>query len=99
MLDEYTGDVFCDVCGDKIGNYLTGNFYQLIRKKYCDNCKDVIYAGQHREAVRASRRRRKAERKEQGKQIQEFTRMTSLLVEQNKLLQEQIEKLKREARE
>jgi hypothetical protein len=37
-------------------------------------------------------------KKEQGKQIQEFTRMTSLLIEQNKLLQEQVEKLKQEGR-
>jgi uncharacterized Zn finger protein (UPF0148 family) len=98
VLNEHTGEVYCDVCKAYLGNYLDDNFYQLIRQKYCPSCKKLIYSGQHREAERARRRRRKAERKQQAETISEFERMTQLLVEQNKLLQEQIEKLKQEER-
>ena len=98
MLDTETGNVYCDYCGDEIGNYLTDDFFRLIRQKYCKDCKAKIYAGQHREAERARRRRQKYMKKEQSNQIKEFTKMTALLVEQNKLLQEQIEQLKREGR-
>lgn len=98
MLNEHSGEVYCDVCGAEIGNYLNDNYYQLIRQKYCPECKKIIYSMQHREAERARRRRRKAERKQQSETIREFESMTRLLVEQNKLLQEQVEKLKQEGR-
>ena len=98
MLDTETGNVYCDYCGDKIGNYLTEDFFRLIRQKYCKECKAKIYAGQHREAERARRRRQKYLKKEQSNQIKEFTKMTALLIEQNKLLQEQVERLKQEGR-
>ena len=98
MLNEHNGDVYCDICGEKIGNYLTDNFYQLIRQKYCPECKKLIYTTQHREAERARRRRRKQERKEQAQTISEFTKMTAALIEMTKLIEEENAKLKAELR-
>lgn len=98
MLDTETGNVYCDYCGDKIGNYLTDDYFRLIRQKYCKDCKAKIYAGQHREAERARRRRQRYMKKEQGKQIQELTRMTAALIEKTKLIEEENAKLKAELR-
>ncbi|MBQ4261077.1 MAG: hypothetical protein II709_04285, partial [Ruminococcus sp.] len=34
-----TGIVTCGRCGAVLGNYMTGDYFKLIRIKYCDNCK------------------------------------------------------------
>lgn len=98
MVNEHTGEVTCEVCGTLLGNYLNENFYQLIATKYCPACRELIRGNQLREAQRARRRRQKQKRKEQGQTISEFEKMTRLLVQQNKLLQEQIDELKQEGR-
>ena len=35
------GDRVCTVCGAFIGNYLGGDYYRLIRTKYCDRCREL----------------------------------------------------------
>ena len=40
------GDRVCTVCGAFIGNYLDGDYYRLIRAKYCDKCKEFIRQSQ-----------------------------------------------------
>ncbi len=59
MTDKKTGVVVCSVCGRYIGNYLTGDFYKLIRTKYCEDCKTPVqrqqqafYAREHRKLNR-----------------------------------------------
>lgn len=41
------GDRYCQKCGKYLGNYMTGEFYSLIRKKYCDECKIDAYSDFH----------------------------------------------------
>ena len=98
MVNEITGEVTCEVCGKALGNYLNDDYYKLIATKYCPACRELIRGNQLREAQRARRRRIKQKRKEQGETISEFEKMTQLLVRQNQLLQEQVDKLKQEGR-
>jgi hypothetical protein len=98
VLDEHTGEVTCDVCGRLIGNYLDERYYELITTKYCPDCRKLVRGNQLREAQRAWRRRRKKERKEQAKTIEELTRMTAALIEKTKLIEEENERLKAELR-
>ena len=39
MRDSDTGNVTCQMCGAYLGNYLTGDYYSLIRLKFCPACK------------------------------------------------------------
>lgn len=98
MVDVTSGDVYCDVCTHKIGNYLNDDYYKLIATKYCPVCRELIRGNQLREAQRARRRRQKQNKKEMKQTISEFEKRTKLLVQQNNLLQEQIEQLKQEGR-
>lgn len=59
MRDTDTGIVTCSRCGEVLGNYMTGDYYKLIRIKYCDNCKEAVrreykrfWDSQHRQANR-----------------------------------------------
>ena len=59
MRDANTGIVTCGRCGAILGNYLTGDYFKLIRIKYCDNCKVKVrreykrfWDSQHRQAAR-----------------------------------------------
>ena len=33
------GDRFCQRCGAYIGNYMTGDYFALLNRKYCDDCR------------------------------------------------------------
>lgn len=98
MLNEQTGKVTCDICGKYLGNYLTGDYFKLIRLKYCPGCKELIKRQQLNAAQKARRRRLKQERKTQATAIDELAKINVLLREQTKLLQEQVERLKQEGR-
>ena len=57
MRDTNTGIVTCGRCGAILGNYMTGDYFKLIRIKYCDNCKGEVrreykrfWDSQHRQA-------------------------------------------------
>lgn len=50
-----TGIVCCTKCGAYIGNYLTGDYYKLIRTKYCPTCKVEVRREQKRDAERNRR--------------------------------------------
>lgn len=98
VVDVTSGDVYCDVCGHKIGNYLEGDYFKLIATKYCPVHAGLMKAQTRRDATKAWRKRRKIERKEQKKTIDEFIVVTSNLIEYSKVLEDQIERLKREGR-
>ena len=63
MRDSDTGNVTCQMCGAYLGNYLTGDYYSLIRMKYCPACKAL--ADRQRKAFWA-REKRKADRREKA---------------------------------
>lgn len=98
MLNEHTGEVTCDICGKRLGNYLNDHFFELISTKYCPECGKAVRRNQLNVAQKRRRRRIKQERKEQGTMIDELTRMNILLREQNKLLEENVTRLKEEDR-
>lgn len=87
MLNRETGEVTCDYCGEPLGNYLTGDFYKLIRLKYCPTCKQKKKNRQDwRTAQKDCRNRRRKKLKEQKITIEELMKIVVLLKEQNKLL-------------
>jgi hypothetical protein len=89
MYDAKSGNVICDRCGSFIGNINgDGNFFALIRTKYCPTCKEPIRRDQNRLAQRAKRSRDKQVRKLKDEQLK-------LLTEENDLLREQIKNLRR----
>lgn len=98
MLNEITGEVTCDICGVRIGNYLNDHFFELIPAKYCPECGKAVRRNQLNEAQRRRRRRLKQEHKAQTTVIDELTRMIENLKEQNKLLEENVTRLKEEGR-
>ena len=90
MYDAATGDVRCDWCGDFLGNINgDGNYFSLIRRKYCKTCGTLARSESNRAAQQAFRYRKKLE-KEQLKIKAE------LLEEENQLLREQIKELRRQ---
>lgn len=38
------GDRYCMMCGKFLGNYMIDDFYSLIRKKYCEECRQKAYS-------------------------------------------------------
>lgn len=86
MLNRETGEVTCDYCGEPLGNYLTGDFYKLIRLKYCPICKQKKNRQDWRAAQKDCRNRRRKKLKEQEITIEELMKIVVLLKEQNKLL-------------
>ena len=83
------GDVVCDACGYPLGNIYTGDYFALIRKKYCDGCGIVMRRQMWRTATKKRRNKEKAEReliKEQNE----------LIKEENELLRKRIIELRRE---
>lgn len=59
MRDHNTGIVTCRRCGAILGNYLTGDFYKLIKLMYCPTCKESVrreqkrfWASDHRKSER-----------------------------------------------
>lgn len=87
------GDKFCAICGDYIGNYMTGtdNYFRMIRLKYCPKCKPMILNQQKS----FSHHNRKVTYKMQN---HELLAQNTLLKQQNELLREENRILKAEVR-
>lgn len=79
MRDSNTGIVTCRRCGAVLGNYLTGDYFKLIRIKYCDNCKGTV----RREYKRFWNSQHRQANKELNKEMREQIR---LLKEENERL-------------
>lgn len=88
MYKAESGEVFCDRCGSLIGNINgDGNFYALIRAKYCSVCRESANKESHRLAQQAFRRRKKLEKKAVETKIE-------LLTQENELLRKRIAELR-----
>ena len=77
------GDKYCVICGKYLGNYMEGNYFKLIRQKYCSE-----HAGWKKDLNNAFyqkqwRLRQQQQRKQQDKLIQ-------TLIEENKQLRQMI---------
>ena len=91
MYDARSGNVLCDRCGSLIGNINgDGNYFALIRTKYCPVCKEPIRREQKRLVNQANRRKKRQARKLVKEQ-------NDLLKQENKLLREQIRNLRRKS--
>lgn len=89
MFNPKTGEVRCSICGTSIGNINgDGNYFALIRTKYCPACKEPVRRDQNRLAQKAKRQRDKQARKLTDERLK-------LLAEENNLLREQIKELRR----
>lgn len=88
MYNRNTGNITCDRCGELIGNINgDGNFFALIRQKWCPVCKATVTAEEHCQAQRAYRKRKKREKQLEKTKIK-------LLEEENELLRKAINKLR-----
>lgn len=96
MLNTITGEVRCDICGMELGNYLENDFYRLIRIKYCPQCFALIRKDQLNAAQRARRKRIRLANKTQEQNINELMKMTVLLKEQVKILEDKNAQLRKE---
>lgn len=83
MRDTATGIVTCRRCGAVLGNYLTGDYYKLIRISYCHACKVSVLREQKRFWAQD---KRKADR-ELNKSVKEQNR---LLKAENEMLRERL---------
>ena len=72
MRDTDTGIVTCQRCGAYLGNYLTGDYYSLIRLKFCPACKEQ--ADRQRKAFWA-KEKRKADRREKAEMKSRLERL------------------------
>jgi len=89
MYDPETGKVTCSRCGTEIGNINgDGNFFALIRQKWCPNCKSIARRESLRLAQKAFRERKKRQRKLEKTKLE-------LLEEENKILRERIKEYRR----
>lgn len=83
MRDANTGIVTCRRCGAVLGNYLTGDYYKLIRLMYCPDCKVSVLREQKRFWAAD---KRKADR-ELNKSVKEQNR---LLKAENEMLRKRL---------
>ena len=85
------GDKHCLLCGDWIGNYITGrvpdgynrSYYSIIRRKYCKDCSDWKQPADNAFKQREYRRRQRAVRKAKDKLLGD-------LIEENKQLRKML---------
>lgn len=83
------GDRFCKVCGKFLGNFNTGDYYKLIRQKYCDDCRPTIVNNQKRFSKSNNHKMRKL-------LVEELQEQVWNLKEENKLLREMVKDLQSE---
>lgn len=83
------GDKFCKWCGVFLGNYMTGDYFKLIRQKYCTECA--------KESAKLHRRMSK-KNNSQGRKllVDKLIEQTVLLREENELLRLQIMELRKD---
>lgn len=77
----------CVVCGFKIGDELTMNWYSLIRREYCAECKKKVVELQNASRQRIYRNNKRKEKKE-------LVHQNILLKQENKLLREAVNALR-----
>lgn len=77
------GDRECKVCGKYLGNYMTGDYYKLIRQKYCDDCRPIITNSQKCFSNKNNRKTRKL-------LVEELQEQVWLLKDENKALREMV---------
>ena len=81
------GDRYCQRCGEYLGNYMTDNFYALIRMKYCSQCRPTAELDFTAARMRKYRRTKREVRKAQNEQLE-------LLKKENELLRKRIEDMR-----
>ena len=77
------GDRYCIICGKPLGNYLTGDYYKLIRQKYCEEHAEWKKGINNAFYQKEYRKRQKQQRKQQDKLI-------TALIEENKALRQML---------
>ena len=77
------GDKYCVICGEYLGNYLTGDYYKLIRQTHCTACATWKKAANNAYYQKEWRKRQKQQRRQQDKLIQ-------ALIEENKQLRQEL---------
>lgn len=77
------GDKYCVICGEYLGNYLTGNYYKLIRQTHCAACAAWKKSANNAFYQKEWRNRQKQQRRQQDKLIQ-------ALIEENKQLRQEL---------
>lgn len=77
------GDKYCVICGAYLGNYMTGNYYKLIRQTHCEGCATWKRTADNAFYQRQWRQRQKQQRKQQDKLI-------TALIEENKELRQML---------
>lgn len=69
MIDHVSGNVFCNECGKFLGNYKLENFYGLINRRYCVECREENDRRRKREWAKSDRQTSRQKINEQTKQI------------------------------
>lgn len=77
------GDKYCVICGAYLGNYLTGDYYKLIRQTHCESCAAWKKSANNAYYQKEWRKRQKQQRRQQDKLIQ-------ALIEENKQLRQEL---------
>lgn len=95
-MENPTGDKYCTMCGDWIGNYFTGftpngekSFHGIIRLKYCDKCRPKAKYYQAKERGKKFRMNNSRVRKQEKTKLE-------LLEQENELLRKKIVQLRNE---
>ncbi len=81
---------YCCICDCEIGNEYESDWTSLIRKEYCDSCRDKVRLEQNKERQKKYRRSKKAMKKEFRHQENLLKQQTSILRDENRLLREMI---------
>lgn len=82
-----TGLKHCEICGEYLGDYMTGDYYKLIRLKYCPECKVMIRRQQKSAWERQKRKQERLKRQAEKTQLE-------LLKEENELLRQRVQQLR-----
>lgn len=93
MADYEYANKFCKRCNRYLGNYMTGDYYKLIRLKYCDDCRPVVQSEQKRFSKKNLHKARKplcAALLERAMITEEENK---LLRAKNKILEAEVERL------
>ena len=87
------GDRHCQRCGMYLGNYNSGDFYSLIRIKYCDDCRPLVKNEQNLFSKKQNRKPRKLLIHELQEQADLIKEENKLLRQKNKILAAEVERL------
>ena len=77
------GDRFCQLCGAYLGNYMTGDYYGLLHRKYCSDCAPWKTKNDWKFNSAEYRKRQKQLRKHKDKLLED-------LIEENKALRQML---------